>query len=386
MTSKLIFHDIRSINASSPFEDAIQCVIAGGHVDIACPYIGLPLLQGITRPLNRWRLLTDWSALLSIVPRKQARTRMIDWILANESRARHITGLHAKVVLGAAHLLIGSANLTDHGMLNRVEVGWLSDDPNAIKQMRGWFEQQWTQGVPPDQHLLQQLAKIIPLPRRTSCSAAANLTVLPASPVKALPTIDRVRHPLPASTIEDDPLFSEPNNGEDRLIRAIHRRATSRAWLEIFLDWVVDLVGTVGFKPRDRRLKISATSSGKLNISLNNRYALATGNLRDGWVYLMVRRRDVDQVRQMIPQIIADPAWFAGGTAPVTLVGVPFPVPENIAEQLRLLWHAGLKEEVATHIQHGGRRADTPALYKAAADSLYRRTLLDRCFPTNEAL
>ncbi len=61
----------------------------------------------------------------------------------------HCPALHAKAVISDSFAMMGSANLTNHGILGRTEMGVLLDDPAMVAEMGAWFDDLWHSTAPP---------------------------------------------------------------------------------------------------------------------------------------------------------------------------------------------------------------------------------------------
>ena len=59
MGVELIYHDFDDETPESPFEDALVRLSDDATLDIACPYLGLDILQPVTDRAQTWRLVTD---------------------------------------------------------------------------------------------------------------------------------------------------------------------------------------------------------------------------------------------------------------------------------------------------------------------------------------
>ena len=146
--TKLIYHLPGGSPNTSPFDDAILRVSEQGAVKIVSPYIGIGYLQRILDTSGDWTLISDieaWLASLSV------RARLAAWsfIRENLDRIHHYPAIHAKTVIGRELALIGSANLTNTGILARTEMGVLIDDQCMVNELHAWFDEMWKQTAPP---------------------------------------------------------------------------------------------------------------------------------------------------------------------------------------------------------------------------------------------
>lgn len=146
--TKLIYHRPGSTANTSPFDDAILRVAEQGDVKIVSPYIGISYLQRIIDISGDWMLISDIEAWLSSLSFR-ARPRAWGFIRENLDRIHHCPAIHAKTVIGQSLAMLGSANLTNTGILGRTEMGVLLEDPIQVDELHEWFDSLWDQTAPP---------------------------------------------------------------------------------------------------------------------------------------------------------------------------------------------------------------------------------------------
>jgi hypothetical protein len=141
----LLYHDLSSATGdSSPFDKAVLQICETGAVGIVSPYIGVSYLQRVISASGTWRLVSDieaWLASLSM----RARPKAWQFIRENLGHIHHCSAIHAKAVIGEELAMLGSANLTNAGMLGRTEMGIQIDDPKMVRELNEWFEALWLQ-------------------------------------------------------------------------------------------------------------------------------------------------------------------------------------------------------------------------------------------------
>lgn len=144
----LIYHRPHSTSSTSPFDDAILRVATQGDVKIVSPYIGISYLQRIIDISGDWMLISDIEAWLSSLSFR-ARPSAWGFIRENLERIHHCPAIHAKTVIGQSMAMLGSANLTNTGILGRTEMGVLLQDPKLVDELHDWFDALWDQTAPP---------------------------------------------------------------------------------------------------------------------------------------------------------------------------------------------------------------------------------------------
>lgn len=148
MTS-LVYHNPSNLPGQfSPFDQAVLRVCGSGAIGIVSPYIGVDYLLRIIGASESWRLVSDVEAWLSSLS-MQARPKAWRFIRENLDRIHHCPAIHAKAVIGPTVAMLGSANLTITGILNRTEMGILIDEINMVTELNAWFNNLWQQTLPP---------------------------------------------------------------------------------------------------------------------------------------------------------------------------------------------------------------------------------------------
>ena len=146
MAIRLIYNSLKDLHATSSFDNAIVDIPKGNDLDIACPYLNVDYLKRITNLSKSWRLITDIHEWLGALTSLDKRKGAVSFMVKNSEFIRHISGLHAKVVLGEKSALIGSANLTISGITQRTEMGIVLEDETAIAELGSWFNTLWDKG------------------------------------------------------------------------------------------------------------------------------------------------------------------------------------------------------------------------------------------------
>ena len=141
MAIRLLYHDPKSTNEKSPFDDAIRSIAREGELRLACPYLSLDYLKQVI-DRTTWRLLTDveeWLRTQSLTQRNQ----IVEFLSDHHDRVKHYSELHAKVIVGLRSAIFGSANFTNKGIWQRAEVSAVIDDVPQIEELTRWFDACW---------------------------------------------------------------------------------------------------------------------------------------------------------------------------------------------------------------------------------------------------
>lgn len=179
MTTRLVYHTPESASGGvSPFDEAVIDTVTDGDVSIACPYFTLSYLKRITGLSKSWRVITDveeWLALRG----PNTRSTIQDFIAHHTDKIRHVSGLHSKAVIGSERALIGSANLTNAGILRRREISVLFEKEPQVLELQEWFDHLWSESTPID---LDELDSYIYQTRSTPSSRMVISSISLSSP------------------------------------------------------------------------------------------------------------------------------------------------------------------------------------------------------------
>jgi phosphatidylserine/phosphatidylglycerophosphate/cardiolipin synthase-like enzyme len=142
--TQLIYHDPSiAPGSASAFDRAIMEVVAGQSVLIACPYLNQTILQRILeRSGKEWRLLTDIEELFRSLT-VSSRNQFEAFISENRKNVRHVSRLHAKVIIAGGSAVVGSANFTLSGITQQTEMAVVLTSGETVEELRKWFNVLW---------------------------------------------------------------------------------------------------------------------------------------------------------------------------------------------------------------------------------------------------
>lgn len=146
MATKLVYHKPGAVGQTSPFDEAIVRLAQGRSVDLACPYLNADYLRRAVSLAKAWRLVTDLDALIGSQEKGQ-REGFVRVLEEFPTQVRHLSRLHAKVVVSQEEALVGSANLTFAGVQSNVEVSVTVTDAALVRELQVWFQACWDRAV-----------------------------------------------------------------------------------------------------------------------------------------------------------------------------------------------------------------------------------------------
>ena len=173
---RLIYHTEGSYNrGESPFDRAIRETTDSEEVWIVCPYIGPNYVKSILKGVDEWQIVTDVVAWIGTFGGK-SQEEIREFIEENPERIHHFRHVHAKVVLSEDSAVIGSANLTEKGVIGRTEMGVRFDEEKKIAELREWFNRLWSESGPVDPDELNELVRTSPSPFPSHSQSTASLS------------------------------------------------------------------------------------------------------------------------------------------------------------------------------------------------------------------
>ena len=258
MATRLVYHPPSVTDDVSPFDECAVLLATDSDLLIACPYLTLSYLKDLTECCARWQLLTDihkWYSSLTVSNRRAASR----FLTHNAPHVRHWDGLHAKVLVGTRGALVGSANFTNHGIIQNTEMGVFLDGEEEIRELRKWFLATWKNASAIPTSRLSSLERLLPSPTNTKPSER----ILP-------PT-----HTLRARFCQRS---GSTINGPE--IRDVIASFEDGEWLDDHRQLVRILIDHLGIESGDPRLVMSIPkrrSGWLLPVSINNRYVVVAG-------------------------------------------------------------------------------------------------------------
>jgi phosphatidylserine/phosphatidylglycerophosphate/cardiolipin synthase-like enzyme len=136
---KLIDHKTSDNNPYSPFDSEIVSLANGQDLLLVSPYIGLSYLKRLIKISKSWKLVTDFQEWIISHPNKSKRFEICDFISENFENIKHITDIHAKVLITDTSAFLGSANFTEKGIQIRTEMSISFSETEKVEELKKWF-------------------------------------------------------------------------------------------------------------------------------------------------------------------------------------------------------------------------------------------------------
>lgn len=144
----LIYHLPNKLIERSPFDIAIESVVKNKIIKIACPYIGISYFKSaIISQSKDFFLITDVNALITSCENIKEINKILTFIIDNQKKIRHISGLHSKIIISKDNAFVGSSNLTTAGITRNNELSIIINESEKIKELNQWFDIWWNNSL-----------------------------------------------------------------------------------------------------------------------------------------------------------------------------------------------------------------------------------------------
>lgn len=369
--TELVYHDPADRTGISPFDRVIREITDDEEVLIACPYISPDYLQEITEQTNEWFLLTDVGEWLSIHGQTN-REAIQEFLIEHQDHVRHVTNLHAKVVVGGDRALIGSANFTKKGLTGRTEMSVLLDGQDTIDELTEWFVMLWSIYDPPEVDRVEAYIESA----STTPSPAQNQSGISFSSGESPGTAS-----LSESQTDAEVVDVEHKESHAELVQRVSK-APSPEWIFSYFKLVDGVLSETGLTNDDPRLLMSIPQAGTLPVTVNNRYVLVAfrGESSRTEFILPPTEKSEPYIEQadytgrfdsIYDEDESDRPWFVG------FDGIPNRI---VDDEFREVWMSAVKEEMDRAEKAPQRRYHEPVVYRAAQDREYREKVIREAF------
>lgn len=262
---KLIYHNIESFNGGfSPFDIVIKDIIYQKDIKIVCPFINSDYFIDLVQRTTSWKLVTDvpkWMKSINV----EERNKIFEFLLATRSieRIHFFKNIHAKVIIAEDKAYLGSANLTNNGMKELIEMGVLIIDPDKIKELDDWFNNLWENSDSLDENELRKYLESIQNHSPEENEVPNEYQLFCKSPR------------LNAKLSDNRKKWTEDEIEILRKIKNYFQKvSTDKRWLDDLFDLAKELIEFFGIDNEDPRFAITLTKEGAISLNINGRWVL----------------------------------------------------------------------------------------------------------------
>ena len=368
---ELIYHSPADRSGISPFDRVIRDITEDEEVLIACPYISPDYLQDITEQTDEWFLLTDVGEWLSIHGQRN-REAIQEFLIEHQDHVRHVSDLHAKVVVGGDRALIGSANFTKKGLTGRTEMSVFLDEQDTIDELTEWFKTLWSIYDPP---AVDQVEAYIES-ASTTPSPAQNQPDVSFSSGKSPSTASLSRSQSDAEVVD-----VENEESHAKLVQRVSK-APSPEWMYSYFNLVDELLSETELRNDDPRLLMSIPQAGYLPVTINNRFVLVAfrdEQSRTEFILPPTKKSEpyieqADYTGRFNPiydEKESESPWFVG------FDGIPNRI---VDKEFKEIWMNAVDKEMERAEKAPQRQYHDPVVYRAARDREYREKVIREAF------
>lgn len=360
---KLIYHNIDDSDQYSPFDCELVKLANEQNLCLVSPYIGLPYLKRLTKISKSWRLITDFEAWIISHPNKNQRLEICDFINDHFDNIKHISDIHAKVLITDNSAFLGSANFTDNGILVRTEMSVSFSEQEKVDELKNWFQSLWSIAIDFTQKQLYDF-------------------IIQNENAKPQPKIKKLKSPFPNQKRKSTlvPLDSFPKTDKDyeiELIKAIKETKKDRIWLNKYFDLVKEILTDLEVEANSPKITMSITKDLKMPISFGQRYIVCPRHRKDTiGLILPLEFRDIISD---YPTAVINDDYFYDKKKNQEALWVDFESDIILTDDTFLFaqWKNATRAELDRTMYSGFRKAHNPFYYKAAMDYSYRQTIIE---------
>jgi hypothetical protein len=368
----LLYHSESSYSqAESPFDKAIRDTADAEDVRIVCPYIGPSYLKSVLASADNWRIVTDVEAWIGTFS-GSTRDEIRELIATNRERIHHFPDVHAKAVLSDDSAVVGSANLTQKGILGRTEMGVRFTDDAKVEELNEWFTRLWSESGPVDSEELDEFVESSPSTPTTHTESGTSLS-------SDAPGVSATFIEETESIIED---VDADEEAHETLVHRV-QQAPNREWVTNFFDLLNDLIAATGLAEDDARLVTSIAQNDRIAVSLNNRYVFGSffsGEPTTGFI-VGADAENVDELIETADEHMAFNALSGEATDEiphwVEFTGEP---ERMVSQSFRRAWISAVYDQLEQASGSPYQDSHEPLVFRAAVDREYRNQVFRQAF------
>jgi hypothetical protein len=362
---EIIYHDWNEND--SPFLEELIDIFEENDVMVACPYIDRKILSFLISRANNVKIVSDVVAWLESCSTKE-RVKTIEFINALGERLHHCPKLHAKVFFNESKSLIGSANLTNSGMLRNIEMSVVLDNSEKLDELRQWFKKLWDITEPLDYDNMNEInnwEKRVAKDKEVKQKNKLNITK-DNSPI--------ISGYIPTKLRKYKKQLSESDEEVLSRIKKVIDLFPSLEWFNEFLDIWEYILEYFDIQVDDQRITLSVPKAkDKLAMTVGQRY-VATGFTRGEIALIMPINPDINEEDKS--SIIKQERFTNNGKLVCKLYYFITNSPKKLFKRYKTQILNLIKHELERTEVSGYKRYHEDILYHIAIDRIKRIDLL----------
>lgn len=368
----LIYHSKGGYDrAESPFDKAIRETTASKQVRIVCPYISPRYLKSVLGTTDDWQIVTDVEAWIGTFG-GSTRDKIRELIATNREQIHDFPGVHAKVILSGESAVVGSANLTEKGVVGRTEMGVRFTDESKVDELNEWFARLWSESGPVDN---DELDEFVEYSSSTPTTHTESSTSLSSDAPRVRATFAEDTKP----TTED---VDADEEAHETLVNRV-QQAPSQEYATEFFNLLNNLIAATGLTEDDARLVTSIAQDDRIAISINNRYVLGSffsGEPTTGFI-VGADNENVEGLIETADEHMAFNALSGEDTDEtphwVEFTGEPG---RMVSQSFRRAWISAVYDELERASGSPYQDSHESIVFRAAVDEEYRNRMIREAF------
>ena len=360
---KLIYHITDDSGQYSPFDSELVTLANGQNLCLVSPYIGLSYLKRLTKISKSWKLITDFEAWIISHPNEKQRLEICDFINEHFDKIKHISDIHAKVLVTDNSAFLGSANFTDKGICVRTEMSVSFSEQDKVEELKNWFQSLWTVATNFTQKQLFDFVK-------------QNVDVNPQPKISGLKgTFTKQKRK--SNLVPLDTFLKTENDYEFELIKAIKKSKKDTKWLNRYFDLVKKLLTELEIGEDSPKIAMTVRKDFRMAITFGQRYVICPTHRRDA--IGLILPLEFEDVISDYPSAVIYEGNFYDKKGNLEALWVDFDSDIVILDDTFLFdnWKKASKTELDRTTVSGFRQYHNPFYYKAVMDTNYRQTILE---------
>lgn len=362
---KLIYHRTNFRAEYSPFDVELITLANQQNLCLVSPYIGLDYLKRLIQLSKSWRLITDFEEWIISHQKKEQRENIINFINENPEKIKHISDIHAKVLISEHSAFLGSANFTDKGICQRTEMSVSFSEVEKVQEIKSWFESLWEVAI---NFTEEQLSDFVKKNENTNHKPRIKKLKSPSKKVMKR-----------ASLVDIGTFFKTDKDYQSELVKAIKKIKKDKEWLNRFFDLIKELLTDLNIEEESPKITMSVTKDLRMPISIGQRYVIRAKSQQNKVGFILPL--ELEEMISNNPIAKIDDNYFYDKKKNKEALWVNFD--NNIVfSNDRFLfeqWKKAAKVELDRTNYSGYRRAHNPLYYKLVMDLEYRNKILDLC-------
>jgi len=271
---------------------------------------------------------------------------------------------------------MGSANLTEKGMMGRRELSVYIEEQKTIDELRDWFEKMWSEAGSIDIDEVNSLTEWSKeqSERSSNESGTDSAPSVSSNAPKIWSKSKLLSKQSETVDVQED--------AEKRLIERVGK-APDRKWMEEYFELAEDVLEITGFTSDSPELLMSVPkSSERINVTVGHRYVLTCSLSGTPLIGLTL-----PESMSKIDTILKENEYWEFEDSEGNSEGEPYYVkfivtdsPSEVVDGIGKYWKKAVSAEVGRYERAPRRKHHESTVYRAIKEKEYRKTIFDKAF------